>query len=106
MQLQTSSSLCENNTFVSLPQDIRRHKTCHSGVLCFMTNEKIEQHLKHKVFGERSILLKPGIIFTLKLQHVYIEIYFSYCSYDVFSLENCRLALIQELKLSVSLYIQ
>lgn len=67
----------------SLPQDIRRHKTCHSGVFCFMTNEKMNNTWNIEVFGVRSILLKPVIIFTLKLQHVYFEVCFSCCLYDI-----------------------
>lgn len=66
--------------------------------------KKLNNTWNIKVFGERSILLKP-VIFTLKLQHVYIEFCFSYGSYDIFSLQRKLLVtMMQKLKFSVSLY--
>ena len=46
------------------------------GIFCFTTNEKNWTLCNTRVFGERFILLKPVIIFTLKVPHVCVEVCF------------------------------
>lgn len=104
-----SSSFYERIIHLSttLPQDIRRHKLCNSGIFCFMTNEKIGQHLKHKGLRGKFHLVKTCYYFSPWNCHMCILKFVSvYGSYEISSLPRKLLVSTDAKHEIVSFYIK